>query len=183
MSLGVLSGDDILDLLDAVADRLEGSLRVEPATIVVVGGSFMALQGLRGGTADVDTITRIDDRLRGVIEEVAAERDLRPDWLNDRSAAFAPAGLDVESCTTLFARGSLIVLGPPPDFVFLMKLFAGRSVDYDDMVALWPSCSFRSAAEVVSRFHAAYPHVENDPYLVDFVQGIESRSGGRASSN
>jgi hypothetical protein len=88
----VLSGDDILDLLDAVADRLEESLSGEPSTVVVVGGSFMALHGLRAGTADVDTITRIDDRLRGVVEEVAAERDLRPDWLNDRSAAFEPGG-------------------------------------------------------------------------------------------
>lgn len=181
MSLVVFSGDDILDLLDAVAGRLEESLSVEPATVVVVGGSFMALHGLRAGTADVDTITRIDDRLRGVVEEVAAERDLRPDWLNDRSAAFAPVGLDIKSCTTLFERRSLIVLGPPADFVFLMKLFAARSGDYDDMVALWPSCSFGSAADAVSRFHAAYPHVERDPHLVDFVQGIASQSGGRPS--
>ncbi|HVF74023.1 MAG TPA: hypothetical protein VM938_03160 [Acidimicrobiales bacterium] len=181
MSVGVLSGEDILGLLDAVAHRLEKSPGGEPATIVVVGGSFMALHGLRAGTADVDTITRIDDRLRKVIEDIAAERDLRPDWLNDRSAAFAPIGLDVMSCTTLFERRSLIVLGPPAHFVFLMKLFAARSVDYDDMVALWPVCSFGSAADAVSRFYAAYPHVERDPHLVDFVQGIASQSGGRPS--
>lgn len=181
MSVGVLSGDDILGLLGAVADRLEESLGVEPATIVVVGGSFMALHGLRAGTADVDTITRIDDRLRGVVEEVAAESDLRPDWLNDRSAAFAPVGLDITSCTTLFERRSLIVLGPHADFVFLMKLLAARSVDYEDMVALWPSCSFGSAADAVSRFHAAYPHVERDPHLLDFVRGVASQSGGKPS--
>ena len=53
MTVGVLSGDDIVDLLGAVADRLEESLGAEPATIVVVGGSFMALHGLRAGIADV----------------------------------------------------------------------------------------------------------------------------------
>lgn len=177
----MLSGDDILDLLGLVADRLEKSVGVEPATLVVVGGSFMALHGLRAGTADVDTITRIDDRLRGVVEEVAAARDLRPDWLNDRAAAFAPLGLDIKSCTTLFERSSLVVLGPPADVVFLMKLFAARTVDYDDMVALWPSCSFGSADDAVGRFHAAYPHVERDPHLVAFVQGIASQSGGGRS--
>ena len=89
MSVGVLSGEDIRGLLDAVADRLEESLGVEPATIVVVGGSFIASHGLRAGTADVDTITRIDDRLRVVVEEVAAERDLRPDFLGGACALSA----------------------------------------------------------------------------------------------
>jgi hypothetical protein len=50
------------------------------------------------------------------------------------------------------------------------------------MIALWPSCSFGSAADAVSRFYAAYLHVESDPHLVDFVEGIASQSGGEPVS-
>jgi hypothetical protein len=78
--------------------------------------------------------------------------------------------------TALFERMSLIVLGPPADFVFLMKLFAARAVDYDDMVALWPSCSFGSADDAVSRFHAAYPHVERDPHLSTTSTALHHRA-------
>ena len=54
----------------------------------------------------------------------------------------------------------LRVLGPPPDYVFLMKSYAARGgPDHDDMVALWPRRSFTSAEDAASRFAAVYPHV------------------------
>lgn len=53
-----------------------------------------------------------------------------------------------------------------------MKLYAARAPDYDDLVALWPLCAFESAEQVVETFYAAYPHLEVDPYLVDYVRAL-----------
>lgn len=163
---------DIIANLTAVADVLaeQGD---QQGTLVVVGGSFLALQGLRMSTADVDTVTRIDESLRLAIDTIAKRQGLRPDWLNDSARPFAPAGLKLEDCTLLLDHPALRVLGPPPDFIFLMKLYAARAPDYDDMVALWPYCSFGTAGVAVDRLRAAYPHdTEEDPYLADYVQRI-----------
>lgn len=177
MTAGVFSRMDILDLLAVVADRLAEEGTGSQVVLVVVGGSFMALQGLRSTTADIDTLTQLDDRVRRVVEVVAAERDLRPDWINDRSAGFAPIGLELAVCSVLFERPSLRVLGPPPDVVFLVMLFAARGVDFDDLIALWPASAFTSPQDAVERFHAAYPYLERDPHLGDYVAGIAAAAG------
>lgn len=176
MPEGLLDRERILELFAEVASTLEAR-DLGRTVLVVVGGSFMALQRLRGSTADVDTLTHIEASLRAVVEAVAERNDLRPDWLNDRAAGFAPAGLDVAGCETLFEHPHLVVLGPPADFVFLMKLQAARAVDYDDMRALWPRCSFSGAEEAVASFRLAYPHEEHDPHLVDFVARIAREAG------
>lgn len=63
--------DEILDALDAVGAEL--AARKAPATsLIVVGGSYLALQGLREATADVDTVTRIEASVRDAVEAVAA---------------------------------------------------------------------------------------------------------------
>jgi hypothetical protein len=173
MTDAVLGREGILQLLDEVASRLDGDAQ---AILIVVGGSFMALKGLRSTTADVDTVTRLDEATKAVIETIASEHDLEPDWLNDRAAGFVPVGLDVAECDTLLDTEALLVLCPPHDFVFLMKLLANRPGDYDDMVALWPNCSFVTCEVAVQRFYAAYPHIEEDPYLTDYVAGIAAQA-------
>lgn len=158
----------ILELLEEVAARL-AEVDHPRAELIVVGGSFMALKGLRTGTADVDTVTRLDRVITAAVAEVAARRELRSDWLNDRAAPFAPAGLSSDECEVLFDHGRLVALGPPPDAVFLMKLQAARAGDADDMRALWPTCSFADPAQAVAAFYEAYPHEELDPHLLEFV--------------
>lgn len=171
MPEGVLNRNEIQALLAEVAERLFEAQHTQ-TTLVVVGGSFMAMAGLRDTTADVDTITRLTDHMRAAIEVVATDHDLRHDWLNDRAAAFAPIGLAIVDCSVIVHHPGLMVLGPPADFVFLMKLLAARAVDYDDMLAIWPSCSFSTPQAAVAAFYAAYPHEERDPHLVDYVTQI-----------
>lgn len=181
MAEGVLDRPTIIGLLDEVARRLEGADH-PPVELVVVGGAFMALQGLRASTADIDTISRLDGELRSVVKAVAVQRGLRPDWLNDRAAGFAPVGLTTSACGTLLERPRLVALGPPADFMFLMKLQAARAVDYNDMTTLWPKCSFPSPQAAAEAFAVAYPYEEHDPHLIDFIGGIAraaSRSGRR----
>lgn len=115
-----LSADQILGYLGEVAQELA------PAgprhRIVVVGGSLLALHGLRQSTLDVDTVRRIEQELRDAVEQVARVHGLAPAWLNDSSAPFCPQTFVEQDCDVLLDQGRLLVLGAPLRQVFLMKL-------------------------------------------------------------
>ena len=173
MPRGVLDRDEIIDSLGDVARLLAAWLPDhEPTVLVVVGGSYMALRGLRHATADVDTVTRLQVTVRDAVNVVARRRHLRPNWLNDYAQPFTPVGLRVDMCDVLLDLPSLRVLGPPPDCIFLMKLYAGRAPDFDDMVSLWPLCTFASASEAAERFVTAYPQAPPDPDLIPYIAEI-----------
>lgn len=146
--------------------------------VVMVGGSLLAMHGLRGATHDVDSIRRLDAELVGAVAQVAELHGLAPAWLNDRAAAFTPATFEEATCTVLIDHPRLRVLGAPLEQVFVMKLFAvgNRANDYDDLVALWPRCDFDSPAAAVALHDAACPHAEPDPFLVDFIGQIAARA-------
>ena len=167
---GVLNKAAILAHISEVGDGL--AARGLTGALVVVGGSYLALRDLRDATADVDSVTRLTSSLRAVVAEVAERHGMRPDWLNDNAVGFAPAGLRRADCEVLFQHAHLTVLGPPPNQVFLMKLFASRAPDHDDMVALWPHCTFSDAEAAVADYQLAYPHEELDPHLVSYVQQV-----------
>jgi hypothetical protein len=56
--------------------------------------------------------------------------------------------------------------------VFLMKLYAARDRDLDDLRALWPLAGFGSPQQAAEQFWQAYPHAPDDPYLANFIAGI-----------
>jgi hypothetical protein len=167
---GVLGKTEILSYIGEVADEL--GVRGLTGSLVVVGGSYMALRDLRESPMDVDSVTRLAQDFRAVVRTIADRHGLRSDWLNDSAAGFTPAGLRVEDCEVLYEHKHLTLLGPPSTQVILMKLLAGRTADHDDMVALWPSCRFVNAQSAVDAYYVAYPFEEHDPYLVDYVQQI-----------
>ena len=83
-----------------------------------------------------------------------------------------PIGLTVDHCTVLFEHPALTVLGPSADWIFLMKLDAGRAIDLPDLRRLWKHTGFKNAAEATERFNEAYPMSPDDPFLVDYVEQI-----------
>jgi len=167
-----LGRDQIVALVEEVAAELApvGSQHV----VIVVGGSLLAWHDLRDTTVDVDSIRRMDQELTSAVAAVGARHDLAPKWMNDSAAAFAPQTFDEAECAVLLDRPRLRVLGLPLRDAFLMKLAAVRvrTRDYDDMVSLWPSAGFTSAAEVVEAMSHAYPAAPDDPHLESFVQQI-----------
>jgi hypothetical protein len=167
-----LSANQILGYLREVAQELGPT--GPRHQIVVVGGSLLAVHGLRQSTLDVDTVRRIEQEVRDAVEQVARVHGLAPAWLNDASAPFRPQTFVEQDCDILLDQGRLLVLGAPLRQAFVMKLFASRvrSRDYDDMVVLWPKCRFDSAEQAVELYRAAYPHEVEDPYLVEYVRGL-----------
>ena len=53
-----------------------------------------------------------------------------------------------------------------------MKLFAARAADFDDPTALWGQCGFSSPEQAAESYQAAYPHLERDDFLADFIRSI-----------
>ena len=131
----------------------------------------MALLGLRESTMDVDTITQLDATLRQAVTEVARDFDLDPGWLNDRAFAFRPQ-IELTLDEPLFEHPNLVIDGPTPDYVFLMKLGRGAQRDRGDLVALWPRTTFGSPEAVARAYEAAYPHLLHDEYLAGYVAEI-----------
>ena len=133
----------------------------------------MALHELRRATRDIDTVTRITAAIRAALDAIAAEHGFEADWLNDRAAMYAPQGLVEEACEVLLDHPRLHVLGPPSAYIFVMKLYAARGeVDHDDMVRLWPHCTFTTPDEAVALYWEAYPHAPEDEGLADYVEQI-----------
>lgn len=168
----------IIASFDAIAEHLDKE-RAPAGLLIVVGGSYMALHGLRESTRDIDTVNRITHAIRNAVDEIARSRGFQPNWLNDRAAAFAPAGLTEADCSVLYEHPRLRVLGPPPDCVFLMKLYAAREPDYDDLVALWARCSFSSPSDAAARFTIAYPHAPDDPHLASYIAQIAEEAAAQ----
>lgn len=165
----------------AVLDRRLHERGRPHQALIVVGGSYMALAELRESTRDVDTLTRLDDATRTAIDEVAAELDLPKGWLNDHAAGFAPEGMTTGHCRPAFEGRALAVLVPSADWVFLMKMYAGRLVDRPDLVRLWPETGFASPADAVARYWAAYPYAPEDDFLEGFVANIVDQVGSPSS--
>ncbi len=165
-----LDGRTIRELLGEVADRLPPA---GPQHVVVLaGGSLLAWRGLRESTRDVDSLRPLSAELAQAADEVGAAHGLGVGWLNARAAVFSPVTLGVEDCAILLDRPRLQVLGAPLDQVFLMKLYAARDRDLDDLRALWPLTGFGSPQQAAKQFWQAYPHAPEDPYLATFIASV-----------
>lgn len=176
----LLSREEILGYLADLAAVLE-ERGASPVSLVLVGGSYLALRELREATRDIDSATRLSDELRDAALVVAKRHGLNVGWLNDRARSFLPADFDQSCCSVLVEYPQLVALGPPPDDILMMKAYAAREADLQDMVRLWPFCSFTSSDEAARRFSLAYPHAPDDPYLSTFFEDIARRAEAAAS--
>lgn len=175
----LLDGPRIVEILTAIGDQLVAA-GTERQTVIAVGGSYLAILGWRDATRDFDTVTRIDDALRTAVEAVAASQGVPARWLNSNALPWKPATLEVAECITLLDHPGLLVLGPLPEQIFVMKLEAGRpGVDDGDLVTLWPHCAFENPAAAVALHQAAYPASAPDEFLVEYVADIAERASAR----
>jgi hypothetical protein len=165
----------ILSYLRELADVLAETTR-HPTELVVVGGSYMALRSLRDATRDVDSIRQLASTVKAAIATVGERHGLTPDWLNDRAAGYAPFGWHLGDCELLLDEPMLRVYTPSPRIMFVMKVFAERTIDHDDLVALWPLCGFTDAEEALAHFDAAYPQAKEDAHRIEWIARIQAEA-------
>jgi len=167
----LLNREDILRYRLEVAEELPDHAREE---IVIVGGSMLACRNLRDATRDVDSARVMSQQLLGAASRVAARHDLTPEWLNSHASGFVPNGdVDIVDPDPVLTTETLVVFTATADAVFLMKLFACRPQDRDDLVVLWPLCTFGSAQAAADACNEAYEFMRRpDEFLADYVAGI-----------
>ena len=174
MADGPLTATEIRQNLREVANEL-GPQGPEHA-VILVGGALLALHDLRPSTHDVDTVEAMDDELQAAVAAVARRHDLSPRWLNSDAKAYTPSGFDPAESRMIVRYGRLHVRAAPFRQVFLMKLYAARAPDYDDMVRLWPHTGFQSPQQAVAAYQEAYPHAPEDEHLQSYVEQIATEA-------
>ena len=150
MTKPALSRTELLELLDTLSQRLR-SRRVV-ASLYVIGGACMALAYDRArSTEDIDA--RIDvghEALFEAAHEIARERGLPQDWLNDQAMSVMDISTDRQA-QTLYESPSLVVTGASAQYLLAMKLEAGRNKDVADVAHLLEHPSARQAHRNGSR--------------------------------
>lgn len=158
----MIGSEQLRTLLSGVGELLEA--RGETASIVVVGGAGLSLQGIvERTTDDVDVIARADsdeegegvvlvrpdplpEALQEAVARVARDYGLDPHWLNTEIADQWKTGLPPSLETSLTWRrfGGLRVGVAGRRSLIALKLFAAvdqgpESVHYQDLLALSPT--------------------------------------------
>lgn len=151
----MLSRDDIIELLGDLATRLNS--RGIHGQVFIVGGAAMTLAYQRErSTRDVDAAFAPKNEVYAAAREVAIDRGLALDWLNDAAKGFMP-GPDANQ-TVLFDGPGLTVSIASPRYLFAMKALAARvERDSDDLMTLYKLCKFRSHVEALDWLEHVYP--------------------------
>ncbi|MCU0268474.1 MAG: hypothetical protein MUF83_07480 [Acidimicrobiales bacterium] len=171
MPYGLLSDRGQLEsLFDELAEEL--TRLHATAEIVMVGGAWMLWHLRRASTRDVDSARRFGAELAQAADRVGDRHHLRPGWLNDDAAAFWPSDTDYRQCAVAYTRGPLLVRVPRPDTIFVMKLYRAAPHDREDLVALWPRCTFEDPDNAVEAFKRAYPHAPEDEHLAGYITEV-----------
>lgn len=117
--------------------------------ILITGGAFMTLVlRSRASTKDVDMVPISDPApLREAAANVARKHGLPADWLNDGVKGF----IATEPTARLWVDyPGLRVYEPGRDYIFAMKVAAGRPEDMRDLVALRDALALNSAADALA---------------------------------
>ncbi len=140
---------DIEASLRAVGEKLRARGLI--GEILLAGGAYMTLVlQSRDATRDVDAyLAREKTAIREAAVQVARERSLPDDWLNDAVKGFMYAQLE----TDLWASyPGLNIYAPTVDYMFAMKAEAARagSSDFPDLAVLRDRMGLRSVAEALA---------------------------------
>jgi hypothetical protein len=150
-----LSPEDIHGLLHELATRLNA--RGVKAAIRLVGGAALATRGYRQTmTFDVDAVFHPEGPVLEAAAQMAAERNLPPDWLNNDAMAYVPF-INPNEWVELFHDGDVTVSTAPAKMLLAMKLKSNRGRrDADDIGRLLAICRINSveqAQQVYESYH------------------------------
>jgi hypothetical protein len=151
-----MSREVVLELLHELAARLR--TRGISAGIRLVGGAALAIAYYdRRATFDIDAVFSPTQPVLDVVAELAAERNLPADWLNNKATGYVPF-VGSEAWVEVFSDGEVSVSVGRPEMLLAMKLAANRGRrDSDDIAALLDICKVSSvdqAQQVYETYHA-----------------------------
>src|SRR5665648_322299 len=147
------TADEVRDLLAELGRRLQAK-GIE-ATIYIVGGAAIALEiDARRVTVDVDAIFHPETTVRAEAEQLAAERGLPKDWLNNSVGGFVPGGDD--DAVPLELDG-ITVTTASPEHLLAMKMASYRpGKDQADLELLFARLGITTAEQAADIALAVY---------------------------
>lgn len=139
----------VLDLLAELGRRLDARGCV--ADVYVVGGTAMVLTYDRTRlTRDIDAVWDPQGPLRDVAGEIASERGLPRDWINDRVRPMLPQVVDADQLEALALPGLTVTVASGRHMIAMKARAARDARDLDDLLLLCQSTGVTSVAEVLA---------------------------------
>lgn len=168
----------IIGLLDDLSRR--AAARGARVDLFLVGGGAMVLvYNATRTTKDIEGIFEPKMLAYELAADIAKERGLPPDWLNDAVKVFPfPLGQEDAAAKTFYEGAGLAVRVASPRYLFLMKAWSGREADEDDLRVLWPLCHYANADECLDEIEAAYPSATLRPrtrYIVEAIAQADEK--------
>lgn len=155
--------------------------------IMLAGGAVMLLVvQSRGATLDIDAyFLKEPQAIRQAIREIARQEGLPPDWLNDGVKGFFGTQPPVD---LWHEYPGLRVYTVTPQYLFAMKVSAGRPQDIRDLRALLAYLHLGNAQEALAIAQQYIPERLLTPkvrYLIEALFEVEAHSeegGGNDST-
>jgi predicted nucleotidyltransferase len=164
----LLSKEDILSNLQRLGELLkEHGLQGE---IILIGGAAMCLvHSARDMTKDVDALYAPKREINQLVAQIADERGLPEDWLNDGVKGFVTEGAPSEDFMTL---DGLKVMTVTPEYLLAMKLLSARygEKDAEDVCFLLDKLqisNMEEASELLLRFYPVEQILPKTRYLLE----------------
>lgn len=146
----------IIELLTELNEKLK--VKELTGEIGVVGGAAMCLAyNARCNTKDVDAVFQPSKEIRKAAEEIAEERDIDQNWLNDGVKGFLSAQKPQE--ISVLNLSNLKVWTPEPEYMLAMKAMAARldTNDGEDLKFLIKLLGYKTPLEVFKTVAKYYP--------------------------
>lgn len=146
--MDLFNREDLEALIKEFATRLDGA--GIHGSISIVGGAALALTYIpdRHATTDIDALFPKNPTVEAIISEIAEEKSLPPDWINQKVNMFMPFEA-IELWDFHSQVGNIKIQIGKADLLLAMKLKANRGLrDNEDIESLLKICDLKSIAEV-----------------------------------
>ena len=151
----MLNRELILESLERLGELLKE--RDMTGEILLTGGAAMCLvHSARGMTMDVDALYKPKQIINILAKQIADEKGLADDWLNDGVKGFLTDNPPIDEFLVL---DGLKVLTVAPEYLLAMKLFSARlgSKDLDDIQFLLNKLQVKSIDDAISIIIEHFP--------------------------
>lgn len=154
--MNLFERDDIEGLLNLLAERLTQA--GVHGTISIVGGAALSLEYLtdRDATTDIDADFPHNDLVQSIIDEIASEMNLEPNWINKAVTAYIPFETSA-MWREILTVGSITIRVASAELLLAMKLKADRGLrdrgDIKGLIRLLKIKSVDEITEIYEKFH------------------------------
>jgi len=157
----MLTEKQIRELLEILNERLKALGEI--GEVGLVGGAVMCLVfNARESTKDIDAIFEPTSIIREIIKDIAVEKCLPLNWMNDAAKGYIQSGFQRQNIMEL---SHLRVWCPDPTYMLAMKCISARwdTNDRDDVIFLINHLKLKKPSEVFSIIESYYPKKQIPP--------------------